>query len=76
MPFLRGVYVPHVLEAEEVAYFARRNERGRAEIAGEESQSVKGDGGQLGVIRYGLLEVVLAASAAFAAWTSPWPRCP
>jgi hypothetical protein len=51
-----GIDVAQVLEAEVVAGLAGREEGVAGEVAGEERQTVEGDGVQLGPVGGGLLE--------------------
>lgn len=44
VPLVRGINIPHILEPEKVAHFARRQKGVRAEIAGHKGKSIESDG--------------------------------
>ena len=67
MAKLVGVHIAHILEAAEIRHFARRQEGVGTEVARQECQAVKGDGGELGAIRDRLLDGVLSLALRFLA---------
>ena len=65
VPFVRGINIPHILEAGKVAHFTRRQEGVSAEIAGHKGKSIESDGVELRIVGGCLLDGVLLRSARF-----------
>ena len=59
MPQLIDIHVAHVLEAEEIGGFPRRQERAASQIAGQKGQAVEGNRVKLCPVRDRLLDRVL-----------------